>query len=153
MEGLARATGNLYRELAVGGKTYRLATPRLGDLAALEAEILSRLPDPIEQAARTSHLVPDEQQQRYWDAAFLAAAKARSFSVDNLDELPISLQVAASAFVALRRHHAEEIADLDAASRWADRAFEEHGPAVAAILQAVSQEDPSKNAEAAPADL
>jgi len=149
MDGLARATGGLYREISVGGKIYRLATPRLGDLAALEAAILARLPDPVEQAAKSAHLVPVEQAAKYWDAAFAAAAKARAFRIDNLGELPQSLQIAASAFAVLRRHHGGEIVTLDAALEWANVAFEEHGPAVAGMLQAVSQEDPGKNAETA----
>lgn len=147
MDGLARATGNLYRDLTVGGKRYRLATPRLGDLAALEAAILARLPDPVEQAAKSAHLVPPEQQQRYWEAAFQAAAKARAFKVDDLSQLPQSLQAAASAFAVLRRYHGEEIKDLGDALEWVNAALEEHGEEVVGKLQAVSQEDPSKNAE------
>ena len=145
MDGLARATGGLYRTLTVGETKYKLATPRLGDLAALEAAIVVKLPDPVEQAAKSAHLVPAEQQERFWDAAFSAAARSRAFKVEDLDELPQSLQVAASAFVVLQRHHGTDIDSLDKAAEWAAAAFDEHGPVVAGILQGLSMEDPAKN--------
>jgi len=140
MDGLARATGNLYREISVGGQSWRLATPRLEDLAALEAAILARLPDPIEQAARHAHLVPPDQQARYWEAAFCAAAQQRRFRLENLEELPESLQLAASAFLVLRRHHGQQIRTLDDALGWIETALEEYGPQIHAILTAAANE-------------
>jgi len=139
MEGLAYAAAATYREIVVGGKRYRLAAPRLGDLAALEAALLAKLPDPIEQAARAAHLVPAEQLPGFWEAAFRAAA-ARKFSLDALDELPEMLAAAASAFVVLRRHHGDEIATLDDAMNWVAAAFEEHGAALNALLVAAQTE-------------
>jgi hypothetical protein len=140
MDGLARITGHLYREIAVGSQMWRLAAPRLEDLAALESAILSRLPDPIEQAARHAHLVPSEQQARYWEAAFAAAAQQRRFRLENLEELPESLQLAAAAFLVLRRHHGQQIKTLDDALVWLEQAREQHGPQISAILTAAANE-------------
>jgi len=140
MDGLARTVGMLYREISVGGQLWRLAAPRLEDLAALESAILARLPDPIEQAARHAYLVPPDQQARYWQAAFAAAAKQRRFRLDNLEELPESLQLAASAFLVLRRHHGHQVRTLDDALRWIEQALEEHGQQINAILTAAANE-------------
>lgn len=151
MDGLARATGNLFREMTVGGKAWRLAPPRLRDFAALEAELLARQPDPIQQAAAVAAQVPPEQQKAFWQEAFAATAKQRRVSLGQLEDLPEMTQLAASAFLALRRHHADEIRTLDDAFTWMENALEEHGMEVGATLQAAVQEwqDPTKRAAAA----
>jgi len=141
MDGLARITGDWYRPIEVAGRTYRLVQPRLRDLAALEAEILARQPDPLEQAARAAAHVPANQARAFWDAAFAAARKARSLSLEDLDQLPEATRAAASAFLLLRRHHSDEIQSLDDAMAWCERAAAEHGTGLQAILAAVREPD------------
>jgi len=140
MEGLARVAGGLYREITVGGRVWRLAAPRLADMAALEAEILSRLPDPIEQAAKHASLVPAEQLAKYWEAAFVAAAQQRRFQLKNIDQLPEPLGLAAAAYLALRRYHADDIRSLDEAMNWLEQALTEHGQDAIATANAAINE-------------
>lgn len=146
MDGLARTAGQLYREMQVDGKTYRLATPRLQDLADAEAELLASMPDPIEQAARASQHVPDGAQAAFWEAAFRAAQSGRKFNIrTDGDSLPISQQLVITAFITLRRHHADEIKSLADAQDWIERAGKEHDlNEIAALLEGASQETPPK---------
>lgn len=145
MDGLARSSGKLFREISVGGKTYRLATPRLADLAALEAELLARLQDPLEQAAKAAVHLPPDAHKTLWEAAFAASQSGRRFDVADIDTLPMTLRAAASAFLTLRRNHADEIGTLADALAWLELAADEHGLTnVAAITTAASQETPPK---------
>lgn len=146
MDGLARTTGELFRTLTVGGKEYRLATPRIKDLARLEAELLARLPDPIEQAAKAARHVPPGLQAELWKNAFEASKELRRLNYDtDLDKLPKMLQVAASAFLVLSRHHGDEIRTLDDAVEWLTRASEEHSlEEISAAVDAASTEATAK---------
>jgi len=145
MDGLARTAGELFREITVGGKQYRLAPPRLKDLAALEAELLARLPDPVEQAAKAARHLPAEAHPALWQQAFKAAETARKFDLDDMDRLPLMLRVAASAFITLRRHHGDQIQSLDDAVDWLDQASEERSfEELAALCEAAATETPPK---------
>lgn len=141
MEGLATVAGEWFRPIEVGGRAYRLAPPRLRDLAALEAEILARQPDPLEQAARAAQHVPADQAKAFWDAAFAAARKVRRLTLQDLEDLPEATQAAAAAFLLLQRHHASEVTTIDEALAWCERAAAEHGPRLKEILASVREPD------------
>lgn len=150
MDGLARTAGMLYREITIGGTVYRLATPRLEDLAEAEAQLLSILPDPIERAARASAHVPGDKQAEYWEAAFRAAQAMRKFDIrEDWPRLSLLQQGGVSAFVTLRRFHGEEIASLADALAWLERAGDEHGleQVIAAITAAKEETPPKKSPE------
>lgn len=141
MDGLAQATGNMYREIVVGGKTYRLAPPRLKDLAAVEAAVLAELPDPLEQAARLADQVPAEQREIYWKTAFETAGQQRRFRLEDLGRLDMASQIAASCMLALQRNHGQEMRDLKSAAEWLEQALQEHElQEISAILTAAIQE-------------
>lgn len=144
MDGLAKTAGLLFREVAVGGKTYRLARPRLADLAAAEAALLAYLPDPLQQAAKAAQYVPQEQRDQFWRWAFAEAAKARKITMETLDSLPPALTVAYIAYTVLHRHHADEIRTLEDALDWVEKAQAEHSD-LEAILTSVQDGGPTEN--------
>ncbi|GAB4133032.1 MAG: hypothetical protein Kow0040_14750 [Thermogutta sp.] len=145
MDGAARTTGELFRTLWVGDKEYRLATPRIKDLACLEAELLSRLPDPIEQAAKAVRHVPPGLQDDLWKQAFEAAKDLRRFEFGDLDRLPPIQRLAACAFLVLHRHHGDEIRTLDDAIEWLTRAGDAHSlEDISAAVEAASTEATAK---------
>jgi hypothetical protein len=125
MDGLARISGTLFRNVTVGGKEYRLACPRLRDFAELEAQILAHLPDPLEAAFENAAKVPSNQVEAYWKAVYQAAAN-RSFGIANLSQLPFKMQIAANAFIVLQRYHSDEIRTLNDAVDWVEKAEEEY---------------------------
>lgn len=150
MDGLVQMASSTYQEISVGGKTYRLAPPRIKDLAAVEVAIQDLLPDPILKAAQHAHQVPAEQQTVYWQMAFQEAGKHRRFGLNDMPMLPLQTQMAATCFLALQRWHNHEIRGLDAAFQWLEQAIEEHGiQKLSAILAAAIQEVPSKKAVSA----
>lgn len=153
MEGLARTAGQLFRTMKIGDTTYRLASPRLSDLASLEAELLSRLPDPIEQAAKAVAHLPPECHPALWDRAFAEARESRRITGDDSYPMPVAIEAAAAAYLALRRHHGDEIRTLDDAIQWMDRAIEAgHSfEDIRAVVKA-SEEVAAKNSEDPAAD-
>lgn len=140
MNGLAQIAGTHYREITVEGRTWRLAPPRLRDLATLEAAIVACLPDPIQRAAVAAAHVPPHQVDEFWRAAFAAAAAQRRFSQENLDELPEVLRVGVAAFLALQRYHGDHIRTIHEALDWCEKALAAYGDALAAELTAAIQE-------------
>lgn len=148
MNGAARTTGELFRTLEVGGKTYRLATPRIKDLARLEAELLAVLPDPLEQAAKAAARLPADKQENLWKQAFEASKDLRRYEFEDIDNLPPIQRIAVSAFTVLSRYHGDEIQTLDDAIDWLTRATEQYSlEEISAVVLAASTEVTAKKSE------
>jgi len=144
MNGLAQIAGGHYRELVVDGRTWRLSRPRLRDLLNLEAAVVASLPDPIQRAAAVAAGVPAEQVSEFWRAAFAAAAAQRRFGMENIEELPAVLRVGAGAFLALQRHHGDEIRSIHAALDWCEKARETYGEALESeVTAAINEMEPT----------
>ncbi len=122
---LSAAAGVTERRITIGGREWRLAAPRLIDFAAVEAELLGRLPSPIHEAVRFAANVPPSQVETYWRLAFEATARMHHSVWERLARMPVGLQLGALAMLFLRRHHGAEIRTLDDAIQWVEMASTE----------------------------
>lgn len=127
MDGQARVTGQIYKDIEIGGKTYRLSLPNLvGIYGEIEAWIISRKVDPLVLAVQICNgdrktgtpPAPPQMQATIWEAAMKTASAARIASKEELDLFWGSRWSNAFLFLkALDPKHHEEVPDIEAAMR------------------------------------
>ena len=130
------------QSITIGGREWRLAVPRLRSILRLEGELRQWKVDPIGVAAAHAAEVPTEHRETYWREAF-AASRADSPDVplgQLMAGMPMQMQLAAAAWMYLQEHHAAEIATLDDANAWIEKAIAEDAVDwVNAVLQSLAE--------------
>ena len=122
MDGQARVSGQIYKDVEVNGKTYRLSQPNLvGIYGDVEAWVVSKKTDPLVLAVRACKIAPQEEHKTIWEAAMRAASAARIASAEELDLFWGSRWANAMLFLkALDPKHHEEVPDIEAAMKVID---------------------------------
>jgi len=117
MDGQARVAGQVYKDVKIGDKTYRLSRPNLvGIYGEVEAWIVSRKVDPLVLAVRACRMAPPDAHATVWEAAMKVASTARIATKDELDAFWASRWANAFLFLkALDPKHYDEVPDVDAA--------------------------------------
>jgi hypothetical protein len=127
MDGQARVSGLIYKDVKVGDKTYRLSKPNLvGIYGEVEAWIINRKQDPLVLAvqvckgdkAKGIPPAPASLHATIWEAAMKSASAARIASPEELDTFWNSRWSNAFLFLkALDPKHSDEVPDIEAAMR------------------------------------
>ena len=145
MDGQARVSGRIYKDVSIGGKTYRFSKPHLvGIYGEIEAWIIARKTDPLVLAARACKMAPPSQHAVIWEAAIKSASAARIASEDELALFWKSKW--SNAFLiykSLDERHAEEIPDPESAMLLMESGVDIDE--VMANVSVVSGEDDVKN--------
>jgi hypothetical protein len=117
MDGQARVAGQIYKDVEIGGKTYRLSKPNLvGIYGEVEAWIVSKKTDPLVLAARACKTTPASMHPVIWEAAMKTGSAARIASQDELNLFWNSRWSNAFMFMkALDDKHRQEIPDIETA--------------------------------------
>lgn len=117
MEGQARVSGAVTRDVELGGRKYRLGVFRVGDYAATEARVVSLRPDPLEFALAATARAPESQHARIWAAALEQADRNRYATSADVARFLDSLEGVAWQFYrcALRHDPGVDLATIHAA--------------------------------------
>ena len=123
MDGQARVSGQIYKDVEIGGKTYRLSQPNMvGIYGEVEAWIVARKTDPLVLAVRACQgqknvpPAPPEMHAVIWEAAMKTASAARIASKEELDLFWGSRWANAFLFLkSLDPKHSEEVPTVEAA--------------------------------------
>jgi hypothetical protein len=122
MDGQARVSGQIYKDIEIGGKTYRLSQPNLvGMYGEVEAWIINRKTDPLVLAVKACKTAPEAQWKTIWEAAMKTGSSARIASQDELALFWDSRW--SNAFLlykALDPQHAADVPNVDAAMKLLD---------------------------------
>jgi hypothetical protein len=145
MDGQARVSGRIYKDVEIGGKTYRLSQPNMvGIYGDVERWVIARKVDPLVLAVRACKIAPPELHAMIWDAAMKAGSAARIASREELDLFWNSRWANAWLFLkALDPQHAAEVPDPEAAMKILDGGVDIDE--LLAQLQVVSGEADLKN--------
>jgi len=112
MDGLARVSGKIERQLNIGGKLYTLATPSLAAWAALESQLIQETNDVLDKAAEISAKVPADQRGVFWEQAHKIASQRCAITFDEIAKLPPFEQICIQWFLCLQRYHADDFPTL-----------------------------------------
>ncbi len=113
-DGHARTAGKLYREITVGGQTYKLAPIQQGMYADLEAYVAASKSNPMALAVEACKTAPADQHDTIWRAAMREASRARVVTAEEIGEFEASIRgLAWKVWACLRKFHAEEFKSPD----------------------------------------
>jgi hypothetical protein len=75
----ARTSGRVFKEVEIAGKKYALTQPqKVGQLAEMEAWIISRRRDPIEFAIQACKRTPATMHAKIWEGCSAAASRGQA---------------------------------------------------------------------------
>lgn len=107
-DGHARTTGALYRDVRVGGKTYRCRPFNFGVYPEMEAFIVSERQDPLIAATLACQSAPPSLHETIWKVAMERACKARTATSQEIQDFETSLLgIAFKFWVCVRQDHPE----------------------------------------------
>lgn len=147
MEGQARVAGQIYKDVVIAGKTYRLSRSNLvGFYGDAEAWIISRKTDPLVLAVKACRAAPENMHATIWEAAMKTASEARIASKEEMERFWRSRWFSAFLLLkALDPKHAQEIPDMESAMRLIESDVDLDTDALMADVSVVNGEADIKN--------
>ena len=138
--GMATTVGLRTATMVVGGKTYTLTAPTMREMyVEMEGYVRSTKGDPLEAASRAVAKLPASQHAAIWETA-MRQATDRTVSAQEVQRFAGSPSGDAyGLLICLRKHHAEEVPDLNTAKDLLSQYVEEKADAMIKEGEAAQQ--------------
>jgi hypothetical protein len=141
MDGHARLSGKIHKDLLINGKTYTLSRPALvGVYAEMEAFLVSRKSDPIVLAVEACRLAPAAMHATIWEAAMKTGSSARIATAEEMAAFEASpWGIAFKLWKCLDKKHEQEFPTPESAMKLLEE-IGDNLPELTATLAVVSGE-------------
>ena len=110
-----KTAGVDFKQINIDGKSYTLRPLRAASYGEMEAYIVSRRPDPIEELSKAIESIPEKLHANAWKGATEAAMNRRHVSVEDAAAFENSIRGIAWKFSQCLRQDHPEYEDVEKA--------------------------------------